>query len=120
MVVRISVLLPKYNRRHLGGLAKVLVQVLDHHLVVHVLALHNLDSLEDSVGLLGGDGKFGHSVCSDFFDSSSMSMIRRERALTSLSTSLKVFSFSSRDSVALVSLSLVSSNPISRFCTFLP
>merc|ERR1711953_155636 len=42
------------------------------------------------------------------------------RADSSASTSLYIFSFSSRDSVAFVSLSLVSSNPISRFWTFFP
>merc|ERR1712223_1015139 len=61
-----------------------------------------------------------HSCSAAFLSSSSMSMILLVRAETSLSTSLNCFSASSRDSVALVSLSLVSSKPISSCCTFLP
>merc|ERR1712080_324474 len=49
---------------------------------------------------------------SDFLASSSISMILRERAETSPSTSLYIFSFSSRDSVAFCSLSQVSSNSL--------
>merc|ERR1719402_1740726 len=61
-----------------------------------------------------------HSCSAAFLSSSSMSMILLVRAETSLSTSLNCFSASSRDSLALVSLSLVSSKPISSCCTFLP
>merc|ERR1711964_829352 len=60
------------------------------------------------------------SCSAAFLSSSSMSMILLVRAETSLSTSLNCFSASSRDSLALVSLSLVSSKPISSCCTFFP
>merc|ERR1712058_214819 len=59
-------------------------------------------------------------VSAAFLSSSSINMILRVRAATSASTSLYCLSASSRDSEALVSLSLVSSYPISRFWTFLP
>ena len=60
------------------------------------------------------------SWSADFLSSSSISMILLVRAETSLSTSLNCLSASSSDSVALVNLSFVSSNPISSCCTFLP
>jgi len=46
-------------RGHLGGLPQVLVQLLKGDLVVHALALNNLDLLEDLIGLLGGQGELG-------------------------------------------------------------
>merc|ERR1719297_651244 len=47
---------------HLGGLPQVLVQLLNGDLVVHALALNNLDLLQDLIGLLGGQGKLGDGV----------------------------------------------------------
>merc|ERR1719309_777437 len=71
-------------------------------------------SLEERANLVTVSARF----CSDFLASSSINMILRVKAATSASTSLKCFSFSSRDSVALSNLSFVSSNPISSCCTF--
>merc|ERR1719297_758349 len=47
---------------HLGSLPQVFVQLLDGDLVVHALALNNLDFLQDLIGLLGGQGKLGDGV----------------------------------------------------------
>merc|ERR1712184_5049 len=104
-------------RTHLGGCPQVLVQLLQGDLVVHAGALDGLAffrmlsaSLEVVASLVTVPARFS----SDFLASSSISMILRERAGTSPSTSLYIFSFSSRDSEAFCSLSQVSSNSISR------
>merc|ERR1719378_2016833 len=47
---------------HLDGGSKVLVKLFNGDLVVEAGVLNNLDSLEDLVSILGGDGKLGDSV----------------------------------------------------------
>merc|ERR1712080_757088 len=108
---------------HLDGGSQVLVQLLNGDLVVEAGSLNNLDRLEDIVGGLGGHGQLGD--CGAKSLSRLLVLLLHEhdplvRAETSLSTSLNCFSASSRASFALVSLSLVSSKPISSCWTFLP
>merc|ERR1719229_933782 len=47
---------------HLDGGPQVLVQLLNGHLVVEAGVLNNLDSLQDLVSILGGDGELGDGV----------------------------------------------------------
>merc|ERR1712228_177559 len=47
---------------HLDGRSEVLVKLLNGDLIVEAGVLNNLDSLEDLVSILGGDGKLGDSV----------------------------------------------------------
>merc|ERR1719312_289058 len=47
---------------HLDGGSQVLVELLNGDFIVHAGALNNLDSLEDIVSSLGGEGKLGDGV----------------------------------------------------------
>merc|ERR1712117_764543 len=47
---------------HLCSLPQVLVKLFNCDLVVHTLALNNLDLLEHLISLLGGESKFGDSI----------------------------------------------------------
>merc|ERR1711993_34826 len=101
---------------HLGGLPQVFVQLLNGDLIVHALALNNLDFLQDLIGCLEDRASLVTVLArltSAFLDSSSINMILRLRAAMSASTSLCILSFSSKLSLALLSLSVVSSNSIS-------